>query len=589
MTSLTQTLSAMAGESFAACGLSADFGLVRVSDRPDLAQFQCNGALAAAKQAGKNPRAVAEQVAANLKQRPEFSVIEIAGPGFINLNLTDAFLASFLAAMAQDGRLGVADTGRGATVILDYGGPNVAKAMHVGHLRPTIIGDSLKRIMRYAGYNALGDVHMGDWGLPMGQIISELEIRHPDWIYFQPGFDDAQDQGPPFTYAELEKIYPEASQACRDDPARLEQARNATALLQAGRPGYRALWRHFMTLSKADMKSNFDSVGVTFELWKGEADMNDIVPVVAEDLKAKNLAMMDQGALIVPVAKADDNKEMPPLMYFKSDGAVTYGTTDLATLYDREKTYGSALAQLVYVVDKRQTLHFEQVFRAASLAGYAVGTGLKFIGFGTLNGPDGKPFKTRSGGVPKFADLVGMVVEKALRRLEEADLARDVDQVEKDDIARKVGVSALKFADLSNQSHIDYVFDLDRMSSFEGKTGPYLLYQAVRIKSLLRKAAEQDFTENGALLLQAEDRPLTLLLTEFPDVFDAALRHYAPHHLCDYAFRLAQQFSSFYAACHILSETDGSLRASRLALCAATMRILETTLALLGIAVPERM
>ena len=591
MTSLTQKLSTLTGEAFAALGLSPDLGVVRVSDRPDLAQFQCNGAMGAAKQAKKNPRAVAEEIAAKLKERTEFSKIEIAGPGFINLNITDDYLSAHLAETAKDDRLGVADTGRGKTVIVDYGGPNVAKAMHVGHLRPTIIGDALKLIIRMAGYKALGDVHMGDWGLPMGQIISEMEIRNPGWIYFSPNFSDsACAVNPPFTYADLEKMYPEASQACRDNPERLELARKATAALQDGRPGYRALWNHFMTLSKADMKKNFDSLGVTFELWKGEADVNDVIPAIAEDLKAKGLAVMDQGALIVPVAEDGDNKDMPPLMFFKSDGAVTYGTTDLATLHERAREYGADLAKLVYVVDKRQGLHFEQVFRAAAKADYAPGIEKKFIGFGTLNGPDGKPFKTRAGGVMKFADMIGMATDKARARLEEAELAKDLDVAEKEDIARKVAVAAIKFADLSNQPHVDYIFDLDRMSSFEGKTGPYLLYQAVRIKSLLRKAEYDASTAFlPALVIQGADRPLALALTEFPDVFDTAFRHYAPHHLCDYAFRLAQQFSSFYGACHILSEPDAALKQSRLALCALTVNALGKTLDLLGIAVPERM
>lgn len=590
MHALTEKLSALARDSFEACDLPPELGRVTVSDRPDLAQFQCNGALAAAKQMKKNPKTVAEEIVAKLKDRHEFSKIEIAGPGFINLNVTDNYLAAHLSETANDRNIGIPDTGCGKTVIVDYGGPNVAKAMHVGHLRPTIIGDCLKRVLNAAGYRTLGDVHMGDWGLPMGQIISELEIRYPGWPYFDPSFKGPYPDAPPFEYEELEKIYPEASQACKDDPERREIARKATSELQDGRPGYRALWGHFMTLSKEDMKKNFDSLDVHFELWKGEADVHDLIAPLADDLKKKGLAIEDQGALIVPVAEESDNKDVPPLMYYKSDGAVTYGTTDLATIHDRVKTYGDALSSLVYVVDKRQSLHFEQVFRAARKGKYAEGIDLKFIGFGTLNGPDGRPFKTREGGVMKFSDMVEQAVEKALNRLSEAELAADLDEEEREDIARKVAAAAIKFADLSNQPHVDYAFDLDRMSSFEGKTGPYLLYQAVRIKSLLRKAAYDSVkSQNHKITLCGEDLPLALHLTSFPDAFDAALRHYAPHHLCDYAFRLAQEFSGFYNSCHILSEEDETVRNSRLFLCALTLRTLEFALGLLGIAVPEKM
>lgn len=631
MPSLTEKLTDIVGAAFEGCGLSREMGFVRVADRPDLAQFQCNGAMAAAKAAKKNPREVAQAVVSFLNDRHSgasrnlpgdnqedpglrrdddvrvFSKLEIAGPGFININVTDEYLATHMKETAGDEKLGIADTGRGKTVIVDYGGPNVAKAMHVGHLRPTIIGDSIKRLLNHTGYRALGDVHMGDWGLPMGQIISEFEIRHPEWPWFDPGFKGEYPAAPPFSYADLEKIYPEASQACKDDPERRERARKATAELQAGRRGYRALWSLFMPMSIADMKRNFDSLGVTFELWKGEADVADMVAEVERDLKAKGLAVMSDGALVVPVVEEADNKEIPPLMYYKSDGAVGYATTDVVTIYDRARTYKD-MAQLVYVVDKRQSLHFEQVFRATRKAGYADGVVFTFTGFGTLNGPDNKPFKSRDGGIMKFSDMVGQAVEKARQRIVEADLAQDFGPEEKEDIARKVAVAAIKFADLQNQPHADYIFDIDRMSSFEGKTGPYLLYQAVRIKSLLRKAnapsprsasprfplpmgegAERSEAGEGVFVIQNEDRPLALLLTQFPDAFAAALNNYAPHHLCDYAYKLAQEFSRFYASCHILSEEDENLKQSRLALCALTVKTMETALGLLGISVPERM
>ncbi|PJB70229.1 MAG: arginine--tRNA ligase [Alphaproteobacteria bacterium CG_4_9_14_3_um_filter_47_13] len=592
MTSLTEKLSILTGKAFTTCNLPAEYGTVRISDRPDLAQFQCNGAMGAAKAAKKNPREIADNIVRHLKEYGIFSKIEIAGPGFINFDITDDYLTAHLSEIMQNSRLGIEKYAAGETVIVDYVGPNVAKAMHVGHLRPTIIGDCIKRILAFSGYNALGDVHIGDWGLQMGQVISAFAQRHPEWSYFNPNFQGEYPEQPPFNYSELEEIYPQASAACKADPSQLEKAQQATKEFQGGRAGYWALGQQFTTLSKAHIKQNMDSVGVKFEIWKGEADAASLIPVVEKDLREKNIFEESQGALVIPIAKNSDNKEMPPLMYYKSDGATTYGTTDLVTLYDRVESYGAALAKIVYVVDKRQNLHFEQVFRAARKAGYVQeAPELVHIGFGTLNGADGKPFKTREGGIMRFDQLVTMAKDKALQRLEEANLAGDLDDARKQDIAHKVGVAAIKFADLSNQPHVDYIFDMERMVNFEGKTGPYILYQAVRIQSLLRKAEEQNFKISGeaVITISDQDRPLALLLTEMPDAFDAALRHYMPHHLCDYAYRLAAGFSSFYGNCHILSESDEARKASRLALCALTCRQLALVLGWLGIDIPERM
>ncbi len=587
MTSLAAELSDITGQVFSAAGLPAEFGRVRASDRPDLAQFQCNGAMAAAKAARKNPREVAQEIVTALSANPAFTKIEIAGPGFINLDVTDAFLQQYLEQAGRDPRLGVPKASAGK-IILDYGGMNVAKSMHVGHLRPNVIGACLKNILGHAGYDALGDIHLGDWGLQMGQIISAFEILHPEWVYFDRAFTGPYPAEAPFSYHGLEEIYPLASAACKDDPARLEQARRATAELQEGRPGYRALWQHFIRLSIADIKDNLAPLEIDFDIWKGEADVAHLIPEIAQDLEKRKISQKSEGAVIIPVVEESDNKEIPPLMFFKSDGAVTYGTTDIATIYERMKLY-PGLAKMIYVVDKRQSLHFEQVFRAARKAGYANNVDLIHIGNGTVNGPDGKPFKTREGKAMTFRGLVTQAIEKAAARLEEAALGQDLGEAERKDIAVKVARAALKYAELSNQPHMDYIFDLDRMVNFEGKTGPYILYQAVRIKSLLRKAGEQKIAASGALAIHDPDRPLALLLAQMPDAFEAALQNYAPHHLCDYAYRLAQQFSSFYAACHILSETDEKLRASRLALCDLTRRQLEAVLGLLGIDVPERM
>ena len=564
MTSLAQKLTGMTGEIFAAQGLSAEFGVVKVSDRPDLAQFQCNGALAAAKAAGKNPREIATAVAEVLKARKEFSKIEIAGPGFINLNVTDEFLAAHLAGLGD--HCGIEQSAKG-TVVLDYGGPNIAKPMHVGHLRSSIIGDALRRITKFAGYNALGDVHLGDWGTPMGQIISELELR---------GRLDK-----PVTMDELEEIYPAASKACKEDEARAERARAATVKLQDGDAVYTKVWKNFIDISIAGMKNNFDALGVHFDLWKGESSVHKRIAPMVESLKKKGLAVESEGALVVPVARPDDKKEMPPLILYKRDGAVLYSTTDMATIVERVEE--NKPAKILYVVDPRQHLHFEQVFRAARLSGIVPDNlELTFAGFGTMNGTDGKPFKTRAGGIMKLEDLIRMGVEKAEARLAEAGLEQD------NDIAHKVAIAAIKFADLQNNRIADYVFDLDRMTTFEGKTGPYLLYQAVRIKSLLKKAGA-DEKKSAQFVIKDEDRKLALLLTELPDYFAMALRDYTPHVLCDYAFRLAQEFSSFYGSCHIISEPDEGLRASRLALCALTFRQLTLVLGLLGIQIPEKM
>ncbi|MCC7304953.1 MAG: arginine--tRNA ligase [Alphaproteobacteria bacterium] len=577
MSSLAHKLSEITGKTFAAAGLPAELGLVRVSDRPDLAQFQCNGAMAAAKIAGRKPREIAEEIVKaltptlSLKGEGVFSKLEVAGPGFININVTDSFTSSYLAEIVQNDRLGIEKTGTGA-MLLDYGGPNIAKPMHVGHLRASIIGDALRRIAAFAGYKAIGDVHLGDWGLQMGQVLSEMEAR---------GILEKS-----VSMEELEQIYPAAAAACKENPERMETARAVTRKLQDGDPKYKTPWKKFVDVSIAGMKKNFDLLGVHFDLWKGESSVHHLIAPMVEALKKKNLAVESDGALVVDVAQEGDKKEMPPLILYKRDGAVMYGTTDLATLVERMQE--NKPEKIIYIVDQRQNLHFEQVFRAARLGGIvSENVELTHAGFGTMNGPDGKPFKTRAGGVMKLEDLIETAVAKARARLKEAELAQDAGEEEQADIAHKVAIAALKFADLQNNRIADYVFDIDRMISFEGKTGPYLLYQAVRIKSLLKKANYK--AEKISFLIQGEDRPLALALSELPDHFEIALKHYTPHVLCDYAFKLAQAFSTFYASCHILSEKDDALRASRLALCDLTYRQLELVLNLLGIEIPQRM
>ncbi len=586
MTSLAQKLSTIVGVAFDGAGLDPSYGRVTVSDRPDLAQFQCNGALAASKAAKKNPRELAQAIVESLQKKSVFSKIEIAGPGFLNFSLTDAFIAEHLKEIAGDDRLGAPDLGHGETAVLDYGGPNIAKPMHVGHLRAAIIGDAVRRLMLFAGFKTLGDVHMGDWGTHLGLLISDY-LRHGEQdLVLQADLKD--EASVTALFEDMGVRYPKASVAAKEDEALKTEALAATLSLQNGEEPYKTLWEKIRAVSVAAMKKNYERLGVHFDLWKGEADVHGYIAPMVDDLRAKGFAVESDGAWVVPVAANDDKKEFPPLILYKRDGAVMYGTTDMATIVERVKLYHPS--RIVYVVDQRQGLHFEQVFRAARLGKLVTeGVELTHAGFGTMNGPDGKPFKTRAGGVMRLDDLIVMAEEKARARMAEAHVAEDLDETEREDIAHKVAIAAIKFADLQNARQADYVFDLDRLTSFEGKTGPYLLYQAVRIKSLLRKAADQGIEVADKFILEDASRPLALVLTEFPDAVEGTLRGYAPHILCDYAYRLAQAFSSFYGNCHILSETDESLKSGRLALCALTVRQLELVLSLLGIDVPEQM
>jgi arginyl-tRNA synthetase len=602
MISLAATLTAIVGDAFAAEGLARELGQVQISDRPDLAAFQCNGALAAAKflngrpadggpsgAAKANPRAIAEKIAARLKVSPIFARVEIAGPGFLNLDVTDETLAKGLGDLARDARLGAPDTGpgdAGRTVMIDFGGPNIAKPMHVGHLRSSIIGDCLQRLFRANGWTVVSDVHLGDWGLQMGQLICEIEREGTAPVYFDARFTGPYPEQSPVTMDDLETLYPRASAACKADPAQLEAARRATVELQAGRPGYRALWRHFVNVSEQGLAREFGSLGVRFDLWNGESSVDALIPPMIEELKARGLAQQSEGALVVNVARDDDSKPLPPLILVKTEGGVLYGTTDLATIIARVRQYDPAL--ILYVVDHRQHGHFEQVFRAAALAVLAGRAQLEHVGYGTMNGADGKPFKTRAGGVMKLHDLIAMATAEAQKRLAEQGIGEDCNAEERSEIARKVGIATIKFADLSHQRTTDYVFDLERFSTFEGKTGPYLQYAAVRIQSILRRAGKVAHGSD-AIMHAPEERALALQLLALTDVMAAAEDKRAPNMLCDYAFELAQRFSRFYAAHHILSESDPGLKAARLSLCGLVLAVLTKVLDLLGIEVPERM
>lgn len=580
---LLDELSAILGEAFAAVGLDAKFGRVSRADRPDLAQFQCNGALAAAKAAKQNPRALAGEVIEKLAAADIFDDITIAGPGFINLTLRDDWLAARIAGYGAGWRRTDPEK-----IVIDYGGPNVAKPLHVGHLRAAIIGESLKRIAQAAGDETIGDAHLGDWGLQMGQLISELELREPDLPYFSEGAEGPFPDEAPITLRDLEAMYPAASADCKADEARADLARRATKALQDGRPGYRALWRHFVDLSVAAMKKDYADLGVDFDLWNGEADADPLIPEISSDLTARGILEKSDGADIIRVARDDDKKEMPPIIFRNSKGAVGYHATDIATIVDRVRNIDPD--RMLYVVDARQRLHFEQVFRAVDAAGYFAEGKLEHLWFGTMNGKDGKPFKTREGGTLKLRDFIDMVTEKARARLVENGLAEGYGESETAGIAQKVGVAALKFADLSNPRTSDYIFDIDRFTSFEGKTGPYLLYARARIHSVLAKAAAAGAGEAGAVAIGVpEERDLALALAAFADAHRDAYEKRLPHILCDHAFTLAQAFSKFYAACRIVDEADDDIRASRLGLADAVAGQLDIVFDMLGIAAPERM
>ena len=590
MSSLIIRLGQAAADAFAAAGYDPKFGTVTVSDRPDLCQFQCNGALQAAKQHGERPRDVAAKVIAALRESGSASTlakIDMAGPGFINIDVTDDALAGQIASQSSHARLGVEPVAEPKKIFIDYGGANVAKPMHVGHLRSSIIGDSLKRVGRLLGHDVIGDIHLGDWGLQMGMLIAELERRQPELPYFDSNATVFPAESP-VTIEDLQQLYPEANARAKQDPEAMEAARLATAELQAGRAGYRALWRHFVDVSVRELRADFWSLGVEFDLWLGESDVADHVPALVEQLKAQGAAYLHEGALIVDVAEPGDKRELPPLLLTKSDGAALYSTTDLATLEQRMRDRAEVI---LYVVDNRQSDHFEQVFRAARKTGIVPpNVILEHIGFGTMNGPDGKPFKTRAGGVMRLKDLMSSVTTKARERMTEAKVAADYSEDEKDAIATDVGLAALKYADLVNYRAKDYVFDLDRFSSFEGKTGPYLLYAVVRVKSIMDNAAARGLAP-GRLIAPGSDaeRRLMLTLAQFPDVVNLAFAARAPSYLAEYAYALATTFSKFYTDHHILSESDSARQVSWLALVSYTARVLEQALDMLGIHVPRRM
>jgi arginyl-tRNA synthetase len=574
---------------FTACGYNEKFARVTLSNRPDLCEYQCNGALAAAKEYKKAPIAIANEVLEKLDESTIFANKEAVMPGFINLKLSPEFLADYLNEMRVDERLGCEKVANPKTIIIDYGGPNVAKPLHVGHLRSAIIGESIKRIGKFIGHNVIGDVHLGDWGLQMGLIITELKLRQPDLDYFNEAFNGEYPTEAPFTISELEEIYPVASGKSKEDTAYKEAAMEATYLLQNGHKGYQALLKHILNVSVTDLKKNYENLNVSFDLWKGESDAQPYIPDMVKYMKDNNYAYISNGALVVDVKEDTDTKEIPPCMILKSDGASLYNTTDLATIVERMKLFNPDT--IIYVVDKRQELYFEQVFRCAKKTKLInENTELKFLGFGTMNGKDGKPFKTREGGVMRLENLIASINEEMYNKMKENRAS--ISEEEAIATSKVVGLSAVKYGDLSNQAAKDYVFDIERFTSFEGDTGPYILYTIVRIKSILAKFAEVGGVSNDIGINPStteSEKALVLELTKLNSVVETSFEEIAPHKICSYIYDLANAFNRFYHETKIISEENDTTRAGWIKLLTLTRDVLEASIDLLGFKAPERM
>ena len=584
MLKLIDLISREVSGAFSAAGYDEAYGKVTVSNRPDLCEYQCNGALPAAKVYHKPPMAIAEDVAAQLAGNANFERVEACRPGFINLRLSPASLADYLEKMRTSERFGVEPDPAACRMIIDYGGPNVAKPLHVGHLRSAIIGESLKRIFRFFGNDVVGDIHMGDWGLQMGLIIAELRERHPELPYFDEAFAGEYPAEAPFTIADLEKIYPAASARSKEDEAFAALAHDMTRRLQEGDRGCRALWEHIMRLSVADLKKNYSRLDVDFELWLGESDAQPYIEPMLGIMQDKGLAQRSDGALVVDVSEPEDTKQIPPCILLKSDGATLYATTDLATLLQRMGDYQPG--RIYYVTDKRQNLHFEQVFRAARKAGIVPPeVRLDHLGFGTMNGPDGKPFKTREGGVMRLERLIAEITEFVEKKIEDNQVVGDAERPE---TARKIAMAALKYGDLSNQPTKDYVFDLDRFAAFEGNTGPYILYTIVRIKSILSRAESADALCVRAAL-SPEEKAMQLVISRLADNLELACRDSAPNLICAYIYELAGAVNKFYHETRILTEPDPEKKAGFLAGIALAKSVLETCIDLLGFEAPDKM
>ena len=589
MKTLIDLITEQVTNAFTGQGYDAKYGKVTLSNRPDLCEYQCNGAMAAAKEYKCAPFMISDKIAQALAENELFESVESVKPGFINMKVSPAYLAKYVSDMkADEGRFGCDKAAHPKTIIVDYGGANVAKPLHVGHLRSAVIGESIKRIGKFMGHHMIGDVHLGDWGLQMGLIIVELKERKPDLVYYDESYTGEYPKEAPFTISELEDIYPTASKKSKEDEAFREAAMEATSQLQAGRRGYRALLAHILDVSVTDLKKNYDNLNVSFELWKGESDAQPYIPDMVQMMKDKGFAYMSEGALVVDVKEDTDTKEIPPCIILKSDGASLYSTTDLATIVMRMQDYNPDA--IIYLTDQRQSMHFVQVFRCARKTGLVKDdTKLSFLGFGTMNGKDGKPFKTREGGVMRLETLIKDINEEMFTKIVENRSVKDKDAKETAEI---VGLSAIKYGDLSNQATKDYIFDIDRFTSFEGNTGPYILYTIVRIKSILNRFAEEGGNlEAGTILNPVNDsqKNLMLQLTGFGATVENAFEEKAPHKICAYIYEVSNAFNSFYHETKILSEENEAQKASFIQLLKLTKKVLETCIDLLGFSAPDRM
>lgn len=588
MKTMIEELTIRMSEAFDKAGYDGKYGKVTVSNRPDLCEFQCNGAMAAAKEYKKAPIMIANDVAAKLGDEQVFTDVSAVAPGFLNFRVSKDFLAGYLDKMAGEEKYGLDTIGTPKKIVIDYGGPNVAKPLHVGHLRSAIIGEAVKRICRYMGNEVTGDIHLGDWGLQMGLIMTELRRRKPDLPYFDPGFKGEYPKEPPFTMSELEDIYPAASARSKEDEEYKNEAMNDTFLIQQGEKGHVALWQHIMNVSLPDLKKNYERLNVSFDLWKGESDARPYINGMVEDMKKGGYAYESEGALVVDISEETDTKEVPPCMILKSDGASLYTTTDLATLVDRRTSINPD--KLIYIADKRQEMHFMQVFRCAKKTGVVdKDTELDFLGFGTMNGKDGKPFKTREGGVMRLEALLDEIDEEMYKKICDN---HEVEEAEGRETAKTVALAAVKYGDLSNQATKDYIFDIDKFTSFEGNTGPYILYTIVRIKSILGKYSEAEGSIEAAGIREAvneTDKGLMLELTRFGQVIEGAYEELAPHKICSFVYDVANAFNRFYHENRILTEEDKDKQAGWIALLKITKEILETCIDMLGFYAPDRM
>jgi len=591
MEKFLEKLSKEVAEAFKKAGYDENLGKVGISNRPDLCEYQCNGAMSGAKIYKKAPIMIANEVGELLKDSASFSKVEVCPPGFINLNVSDEFLTDYISEIALDKKFGVeaADESNKKRYIIDYGGPNVAKPLHVGHLRSAVIGESIKRIIRYMGHEAIGDIHLGDWGLQMGLVIAAFKESHPDMVYFDDSYTGEYPAEAPFSVSDLEEIYPKASARSKEDEAFKDEAMACTKKLQDGVRGYRALWHHIINVSVADLKKNYDNLNVEFDLWKGESDVHDVIPGMVEEMKAGGFAHISEGALVVDVAREDDTKEIPPCMILKSDGASLYNTTDLATIKVRVKDYNPDA--IIYLTDKRQELYFEQVFRCARKTGLVSdNVTLTHIGFGTVNGKDGKPFKTRDGGVMRLEYLIKDINDKMYEKILSG---REVSEEEAKEISRAVALSAIKYGDLSNQAGKDYIFDTERFMSFEGDTGPYILYTMVRIKSILRKYQEAGGDIDSCKIMSTKEneskKNLMRKLATYNEMMEGAFAELAPHKICAYLYDTANLFNSFYHETKILSEEDENLKKTYIAILKLTLSICEDCINCLGFEAPDKM